>query len=136
MNQLASNVSCCVAAIRLIEGKFYISDICVWPCHALDETGCECQHMIRKYGYIIQGIPLCDQCLLLRGKRCNAIPILSLEDVNDVYLAEGTINSDRFVQFVKDCLVPHLVSFNGINPRFVVVMDSTSIHHVEEVTNF
>ena len=99
------------------------------------ETGCDRRHMIRKYGYSIRGIPLCDQCLLLRSKRYNAIPILSLEGIHDLYLAEGLMNGDRFAQFEKDCLVPHLLPFNGVNPRSTVIMDNASIHHVEEVTN-
>ena len=44
-----------------------------------------------------------------------------------MYLADGTMNDDRFVLFVKDCLVPHLMPFNGINPRSV---DNASIHHI------
>ena len=93
----------------------------------LDETGCDRQHMIRKYGYSIRGIPLCHQRLLVRDKRYNAIPILSLEVIHYVYLAEGTMNGDRFVKFVRDCLLPHLMSFNGVNPRSVVIMDNASI---------
>ena len=50
----------------------------------LDETGCDRRNVIRKYGYSIRGIPLCDQRLLLRGKRYNAIPILSLEGIHDL----------------------------------------------------
>ena len=99
------------------------------------ETGCDRRHMIRKYGYSIRGIPLCDQRLLFRGKRYNAIPILSLEGIHDLYLAEGSMNGDRFAQFEKDCLVPHLLPFNGVNPRSIVIMDNASIHHVEEVTD-
>ena len=56
-----------------------------------------------------------------------------LKASHDVCLAEGSMNGDRFVQFVKDCLVPHVMPFNGVNPRSVVVMDNASIHHVEEV---
>ena len=67
----------------------------------LDETGCDHRHTIRKYGYSIRGIPLCDQRLLLRGKRYNAIPIASVEGIHDVFIAEGTMNGDRFAQFVK-----------------------------------
>ena len=78
----------------------------------------------------LRGILLCDQRLLLRGKRYNAIQILSLEGIHDLYLAEGSMNGDRFAQFVKDCLVPHL--FNGVNPKSIVIMDNASIHHVEE----
>ena len=50
-----------------------------------------------------------------------------------MYLAEGTINGDRFVHFVKECLLPMLMPFNGINPFSVVIMDNASIHHVGSV---
>ena len=39
------------------------------------------------------------------------------------------------IEFVRDVLLPHLMPFNGINPRSVVIMDNASIHHVEEVIN-
>ena len=43
------------------------------------------------------------------------------------------MNGDRFVQFVKDCLVQHLMPFNGVNPRSVVIMDNASIHHGQDL---
>ena len=100
---------CCVALQRsdqlranfMAQISVYDPTMLIW----LDETGCDRRHMIRKYGYTIRGIPICDQHLLLRGKRYNAIPVLSLEGIHDVYLAEGSMNGDRFVQFVKDDLI-------------------------------
>ena len=91
--------------------------------------------IIRKYGYSVCGRPVCDQRLLLlvRGTRYSAIPILSLDGIHDVYLAEGTMNGDRFVHFLQVCLLPHLLPFNGVNPQSVVIIDNASIHHVEEV---
>ena len=32
-------------------------------------------------------------------------------------------------------LLPHLMPFNGVNPRSVVIMDNASIHHVDAVTD-
>ena len=125
-------MSYCLQRSDQLRAKF-MAQICVYDPAMfiwLDETGCDCRHMIS-----IRGIPLCDQRLLLRGKRYNAIPILSLEGIHDLYLAEGSMNGDRFAQFEKDCLVPHLLPFNGVNPRSTVIMDNASIHHVEEVTN-
>ena len=55
--------------------------------------------------------------------------------MHDVYLAEGTMNGDRFATFVRNCLLPVLMPFNGLNPRSVVIMDNASIHHIEEVTD-
>ena len=114
-------MSCCLQRSDQLRAKFmaqisvYDPAMFIW----LDETGCDCRHMIS-----IRGIPLCDQRLLLRGKRYNAIPVLSFEDIHDLYLAEGLMNGDRFAQFVKD--------FLGSKSQ---VNDNASIHHVEEVTN-
>ena len=72
----------------------------------------------------------------MRGTRYSSIPILSLDGIHDAYLAEGTMNGDRFVLFLQVCLLPHLLPFNGVNLRSVVIMDNASIHHVEEVRDF
>ena len=45
------------------------------------------------------------------------------------------MNGERFSEFVRDVLLPHLNPFNGINPRSVVIMDNASIHHVDEVVD-
>ena len=86
------------------------------------------------YGYSIRGIPLSDQRLLVRGTRYSAIPIISTEGIHDVYIAEGSINGERFAKFIERYLLPILQPFNGINPHSVVIMDNANIHHVEEVT--
>ena len=97
----------------------------------LDESGCDSRNTIRKYAYSMRGISHCDQRLLVRGKRYSAIPVLSIEGIHDVYLAEGTMNGDRFCEFIKKIVI--LMPFNGINPRSIVIMDNASIHHVDEV---
>ena len=62
-----------------------------------------------------------------------AIPIVSLEGVHNIYLKEGATDGNRFVEFVRNCLLPVLQPFNGVNSRSVVILDSASIHHVEQV---
>lgn len=99
----------------------------------LDESGHDRRHASRKYAYSIRGIPACDQRMLIRGVRYTAIPIMSIDGIHDVFLAEGTMNGERFARFVKDVLLPHLLPFNTLNPRSVVIMDNASIHHVNEV---
>ena len=69
----------------------------------------------------------------MRGARYTAIPVVSLEGVHDVYLKEGTMDGDCFVKFVRNCLLPVLQPFNGVNSRSVVILDNASIHHVEQV---
>ena len=101
----------------------------------LDESGCDKRNTVRKYGYSIRGIPLCDQRLLVRGTRYSAIPIVSTIGIHDVYIAEGNVNGDKFIGFVKESLLPVLKPFNGVNSHSVVIMDNASIHHVEEVSD-
>ena len=107
----------------------YDPNMLVW----LDESGCDRRDAIRKYGYSIRGIPLCDQRLLIRGKRYTAIPVVSLGGIHDVFITEGNMNGERFANFVKDVLSPHLMPFNGLNPRSAVIMDNASIHHVHDL---
>ena len=38
---------------------------------------------------------------------------------------------DRFEFFIKKCLLPVLMLFNGIDPLSVVIMDNEPIHYVE-----
>ena len=58
---------------------------------------------------------------------------MSMCEIHDAYLAEGTVNGDIFDNIVDKCLLPCLMPFNGINPRSVVVMDNASIHHVDKI---
>ena len=110
---------------------------CLWYLHVydpnmlvwLDESGCDRCDAVRKY-YSTRGIPICDQRLLIRRKRYTAIPVVSLGGIHDVF---STMNGERFANFVKDVLSPHLMPFNGLNPRSVVIMDNASIHNVHEV---
>ena len=109
--------------------SLYDVSMLVW----LDESGCDDRNYRRKYGYCMRGMPPCDHRLLVRGTRYSAIPIISVEGVHDVYLAEGNMNGERFAKFVQDSLLPVLMPFNGSNPRSVVIMDNASIHHVDEI---
>ena len=113
----------------MAEISVYDPRMLVW----LDETGCDRRNTVRKYGYSIRGLPLSDHRLLVRGVRYTAIPVVSLEGVHDVYLKEGTMDGDCFVTFVRNCLLPVLQPFNGVNSRSLVILDNASIHHVQQV---
>ena len=110
--------------------SMYDPSMLVW----LDESGCDRCNTIRKYGYNLRGKPLHDHRLLVKGTRYSAIPIMSLEGIHDVHITEGTVNGDRFAEFVTKCLLPIIQPFNWINHRSVVVMDNASIHHVDAIT--
>ena len=100
----------------------------------IDETGCDRRNALRKYGYDIRGQPPQEHTLILRGKRHSAIGILSTEGVEDVYITDGTVDGDKFLEFVRQNLLPFLMPFNGQNPNFIVILDNaSSVHHVDQV---
>ena len=58
--------------------------------------------------------------------------VISTAGIHDVFIAEGTMNGDRFTKFVRIVLLPHL---NPFNPRSVVIMDNATIHHVDQIVH-
>ena len=110
----------------MAEISVYDPSMLVW----LEESGCERRNAIRKYGYSVRGMRPVEYRIFARGVRYSAI-IMSISEIHDVFLAEGTVNGDRFKYFVQTSLLPVLQSFNTINPLSVVIMDNASIHHVQ-----
>ena len=90
---------------------------------------------MRKFAYTLRGIPPVVHRILTRGMRYSAITAtcISVRGVQDVVLAEGSVNGAAFTEFIKDSLVPMLQPFHCFNPNSIVVMDNASIHHVDEV---
>ena len=113
----------------MAEVSIYDPSMFLW----LDESGCDRRNMLRKYGYSIRGIRPVDHRLLVRGTRYSALPVMSITGLHDLYLAEGTMNGDRFKHFINTCLFPVLMPYNGVNPHSIVIMDNASIHHMDEV---
>lgn len=100
----------------------------------IDESGCDRRNCIRKRGYSLRGMTPQDHRLMVRGARYSAIPVMSLEGIHDVYLAEGSVNGEKFATFVRSCLLPILQPFDYTNPHSVAILDNASIHHVEEIS--
>ena len=61
---------------------------------------------------------------------------MSTEGIKDVCIAEGSVHGEIFLDFVKRCLIPVLVPFDGVSPNSIVVMDNASIHHVDTVVEW
>ena len=111
--------------------SIYDPQMLVW----LDETGCNRRNTLRKYGYRLRGIPVCDHCLLVRGKQYLAIPVMSLDGIHDIYVTEGTVNGEKLADFVRNCLLPVLKPFNYMNSYSVMIVDNASIHHIQDVAD-
>ena len=72
--------------------------------------------------------------LLVRGTRISAIAIMCWDkEILDVEMTPNSVNGEMFCDFVRGTLIPNILSFDGLNPTSIVVMDNCSIHHVAEV---
>lgn len=81
------------------------------------------KRICRQYGYSFKGT----RAEVLRphqnwGPRISAIPVICTQGLLDVGLYRGHVNEALFLDFVNNVLAPHLLPFNGINPRSVVIM--------------
>ena len=52
---------------------------------------------------------------------------------NDPDPSRGSVDSERFVQYIEEMIVPILGNFDNNEPRSVVVMDNASIHKDQQV---
>ena len=109
----------------------YDPSMLIW----IDESGCDRRNCMQKRGYSLRGMTPKDHRLLVRGTRYSAIPVMSLDGIHDVYLAEGNVNGDKFAIFVRSCLLPVLHRFNYTNPHSVIILDNASMHHVQEISD-
>lgn len=115
----------------MAEVTAYDPSMLIW----IDKSGCDRRNCIRKCGYSVRGMTPRDHCLMVRGIRYSAIPVMSMDCIHDVTIFEGNVDGDRFENFVKNCLLPILQPFNCVNKHSVVILDNASIHHVENVVD-
>ena len=99
----------------------------------IDETGSDRRNEIRKFGYSLKGMPAHSYQLRVGGKRLSAIPVMTTNGIEDVYVTSGSVNGDVFQHFFCKCVLPILLPFDGRNPRSTVIMDNASIHHVARI---
>ena len=78
----------------------YDPSMLIW----VDGSGCDRRHCLRKRTYSMRGMTPRDHRLLVQGTRYSAIPVVSLEGINDVCIIEGAVNGNKFEQFIKSCL--------------------------------
>lgn len=114
----------------MAEVQFFRPNQLVW----VDETGCDKRDQIRKFGYSLKGEPPVYTRYLHRGERISVIGAMCSDGVLAYKFIKGTVNGERFLDFIQGMLVPEMLPFDGENPRSVIVMDNCSIHHVQTVT--
>ena len=112
--------------------SFYPVDQLVW----VDETGCTAKDHTRLFGYALKGETPVYNRLLVRGKRVSAITAMTVDGVLAYDLTTSTVNGEKFLDFLRGTLVPEKMSYNGSNPKSILILDNCSIHHIQEVTDY
>lgn len=109
----------------------FTKDMFVW----IDETGADLKEMLRRYGYALRGERAVCNRLQVRGQRISAIAAISTDGLLGVDLDTGSVNGEKFYDFVRGTLIPEMLPFNGMNPKSIAIMDNCSVHHVCEVSD-
>ena len=87
--------------------------------------------VVIRYDYSLRGLtPVCHR-FLVRGTRISSVVAMSSSGVLAYEFHTGTMNGDKFFDFVRGNLIPSMQPFPG--PNSILIMDNCSIHHVEEV---
>lgn len=99
----------------------------------LDESGCDRNNYMRKYGYAIRGqAPRCRR-LLVRGTRISVIAAIASDGLVACECTTGSVDSQKFFDFVRGSLIPQMHTFDGSSPKSIVILDNCSIHRVQEI---
>ncbi|KAF9225777.1 hypothetical protein BS17DRAFT_750166 [Gyrodon lividus] len=68
----------------------------------------------------------------MRGTCYSIVPILTLDGIITYDIVEGSVTSDRFIQFLHDYSpLPLTNPFPG--PQGVLILDNCQIHHSEDI---
>ena len=100
----------------------------------IDETGCCNKDHMRRFGYALRGQNAVEHRWLHRGSRISAIAAMTTTGIIAVELMTGSVNGDKFFDYVRGSLIPEMQPFDGRSPKCIAVMDNCSIHHVDPVT--
>lgn len=99
----------------------------------VDETGCDRRDHIRKFGYSLRGVSPIYNRLLHRGERISAIGAMCTGGLLAYKFMKGSVNGEKFLEFVIGTLIPEMLPFDGENPCSIIVLDNCSIHHAHPV---
>ena len=63
------------------------------------------------------------------------IAALAADGLVAVEFTKGTVDGEKFLDFVHGSLIPLMLPFDGLNPKSIAIMDNCSIHHVQAVAD-
>jgi len=96
-----------------------------------DEASKDERTSARRKGWSPKGTRCLQRRFFVRGRRYSILPILTLDGIITHDIIEGSITTTKFIQFLKDQVLPLTNPYPG--PRSVLVLDNCQIHHAEEI---
>lgn len=113
----------------MAQSFMFSTDKYIW----IDETGSDARDQSQKYGYALRGQTPVVHHFHSRGRRTNLIAAICSSGLVSLELMTTTVDQKVFFDFVRGCLIPNMMTFNGTNARSIAVMDNLSVHHVREI---
>lgn len=76
----------------------------------------------RDYGYSFKGTRAIAHRLFVRSPRTSVVAAIGVDDFRCLKTFSGSVNAEKFLQFVNQELVPILQPYDGLNGSSVVIM--------------
>jgi hypothetical protein len=70
-----------------------------------DESAKDGRTHIRQYGRAYRGTQCCQRTHFIRGVRYSILPVLTLDGIITYDIIQGSVSSERFVQFLRQYVV-------------------------------
>ncbi|KAI0041490.1 hypothetical protein FA95DRAFT_1501415 [Auriscalpium vulgare] len=96
-----------------------------------DESARDERTDVRSRGWSLKGTRCSRWVPFIRGKHVSILPVLILNGIITYDIIEGSVTSERFIQFLREYVLLLTNPYPG--PRSVLVLDNCNIHHAEEV---
>jgi len=97
----------------------------------IDESGINTKLGERTHGYSTKGKVIRAKVSPGRAENFSLLPALSIDGYFACKLYRGSINAERFTEFIEQEVLPKCKPYPG--PRSVIIMDNASIHRAEEL---
>ncbi|GAO48807.1 hypothetical protein G7K_2976-t1 [Saitoella complicata NRRL Y-17804] len=110
-------------ANHAIEMAYYTKDQLIF----LDESAVDERSAHRKFGCAPAGNRAIEDRTLTHSKRWSALPALTPTGLRALWFFQGSFNADRFVEFIKEELLPIIGPYPG--PNSIVVLDNCRSRH-------
>ena len=97
----------------------------------IDEAARNCRTSGRSRGWAFTGDRCIQHRFFVHGQRFSILPVLTIDGLITHDIIPGSINVERFFQFLQELIIPLTNPYPG--PRSILILDNCNIHHSEKV---